>query len=149
MIYELFLFHCVIYLIPLALWNIAEFCIHLLPIRIGCGSVWPFGIHSVVTEQILLVPLQRLGLGRMAQIRWPWLREEVWPLLGFTFRFSSLWICPSAWIKNFCLNCYCAVRAHFEFMEKLGVDKWCFHDRDIAPDGKTLTVCPSFTIYLC
>ncbi|XP_066398152.1 xylose isomerase-like [Miscanthus floridulus] len=23
-------------------------------------------------------------------------------------------------------------------MEKLGVDKWCFHDRDIAPDGKTL-----------
>ncbi|RCV13603.1 hypothetical protein SETIT_2G358800v2 [Setaria italica] len=30
------------------------------------------------------------------------------------------------------------MRAHFEFMEKLGVDKWCFHDRDIAPDGKTL-----------
>uniref|UniRef100_A0A0E0EFX8 Xylose isomerase n=1 Tax=Oryza meridionalis TaxID=40149 RepID=A0A0E0EFX8_9ORYZ len=31
------------------------------------------------------------------------------------------------------------MRAHFEFMEKLGVDRWCFHDRDIAPDGKTLT----------
>jgi len=30
------------------------------------------------------------------------------------------------------------MRAHFEFMEKLGVDRWCFHDRDIAPDGKTL-----------
>ncbi|PWZ06441.1 Xylose isomerase [Zea mays] len=30
------------------------------------------------------------------------------------------------------------MRAHFELMEKLGVDKWCFHDRDIAPDGKTL-----------
>ncbi|PWZ11101.1 Xylose isomerase [Zea mays] len=30
------------------------------------------------------------------------------------------------------------MRAHFEFMEKLGVNKWCFHDRDIAPDGKTL-----------
>ncbi|PWZ08680.1 Xylose isomerase [Zea mays] len=30
------------------------------------------------------------------------------------------------------------MRAHFEFMEKLGVDKWCFYDRDIAPDGKTL-----------
>ncbi|KAL4182105.1 hypothetical protein AMTRI_Chr12g240880 [Amborella trichopoda] len=28
--------------------------------------------------------------------------------------------------------------ANFEFMEKLGVDRWCFHDRDIAPDGKTL-----------
>jgi hypothetical protein len=25
-------------------------------------------------------------------------------------------------------------------MEKLGVDRWCFHDRDIAPDGKTLAV---------
>uniref|UniRef100_A0A453AR51 Xylose isomerase n=2 Tax=Aegilops tauschii subsp. strangulata TaxID=200361 RepID=A0A453AR51_AEGTS len=23
-------------------------------------------------------------------------------------------------------------------MEKLGVERWCFHDRDIAPDGKTL-----------
>jgi xylose isomerase len=32
------------------------------------------------------------------------------------------------------------VKAHFEFMEKLGVDRWCFHDRDIAPDGKTLAV---------
>jgi xylose isomerase len=30
------------------------------------------------------------------------------------------------------------MKAHFEFMEKLGVDRWCFHDRDIAPDGKTL-----------
>ncbi|GKU93004.1 hypothetical protein SLEP1_g6647 [Rubroshorea leprosula] len=30
------------------------------------------------------------------------------------------------------------MRANFEFINKLGVDKWCFHDRDIAPDGKTL-----------
>ncbi|XP_077215246.1 xylose isomerase-like [Tasmannia lanceolata] len=30
------------------------------------------------------------------------------------------------------------MRAHFEFINKLGVDRWCFHDRDIAPDGKTL-----------
>ncbi|PWA76423.1 Xylose isomerase [Artemisia annua] len=30
------------------------------------------------------------------------------------------------------------MRANFEFLEKLGVDRWCFHDRDIAPDGKTL-----------
>ncbi|RVW20301.1 Xylose isomerase [Vitis vinifera] len=30
------------------------------------------------------------------------------------------------------------MRANFEFIEKLGVDLWCFHDRDIAPDGKTL-----------
>lgn len=33
-----------------------------------------------------------------------------------------------------------AVRANFEFLDKLGVDRWCFHDRDIAPDGKTLEV---------
>jgi hypothetical protein len=46
-------------------------------IRIGCGSVLPFGTHSVVLVVILLVPRQRLGLGRMAQIHWPWLREEV------------------------------------------------------------------------
>ncbi|RWR75343.1 xylose isomerase isoform X1 [Cinnamomum micranthum f. kanehirae] len=30
------------------------------------------------------------------------------------------------------------IRANFEFINKLGVDRWCFHDRDIAPDGKTL-----------
>jgi xylose isomerase len=40
-----------------------------------------------------------------------------------------------------------AVRTHFEFMEKLGVDKWCFYDRDIALDGKTLEVCPSLVLY--
>lgn len=32
------------------------------------------------------------------------------------------------------------VRANFEFLDKLGVDFWCFHDRDIAPDGKTIEV---------
>ncbi|KAJ0979748.1 hypothetical protein J5N97_015222 [Dioscorea zingiberensis] len=30
------------------------------------------------------------------------------------------------------------MRALFEFINKLGVERWCFHDRDIAPDGKTL-----------
>ncbi|KAH9615191.1 hypothetical protein KSS87_022844 [Heliosperma pusillum] len=30
------------------------------------------------------------------------------------------------------------MRANFELINKLGVDYWCFHDRDIAPDGKTL-----------
>eukprot|EP01018_Ginkgo_biloba_P015161 Gb_01664 [translate_table: standard] len=30
------------------------------------------------------------------------------------------------------------MKANFEFLTKLGVERWCFHDRDIAPDGKTL-----------
>ena len=30
-------------------------------------------------------------------------------------------------------------RVAFEFMEKLGVDFYCFHDRDVAPEGATLT----------
>jgi len=30
------------------------------------------------------------------------------------------------------------MRANFEFLKKLGVERWCFHDRDIAPDGRTL-----------
>ncbi|ACL70700.1 xylose isomerase [Halothermothrix orenii] len=30
------------------------------------------------------------------------------------------------------------VRAAFEFMSKLGVKYFCFHDRDIAPEGRTL-----------
>jgi xylose isomerase len=31
-----------------------------------------------------------------------------------------------------------AMRANFELIDKLGVDFWCFHDRDIAPGGATL-----------
>lgn len=30
------------------------------------------------------------------------------------------------------------VKVAFEFMEKLGMEYFCFHDRDIAPEGKTL-----------
>ena len=30
------------------------------------------------------------------------------------------------------------VDAGFEFMEKIGIDYFCFHDRDIAPEGKDL-----------
>jgi len=30
------------------------------------------------------------------------------------------------------------IRAAFEFFEKLGVEFYCFHDRDVAPEGKTL-----------
>jgi xylose isomerase len=30
------------------------------------------------------------------------------------------------------------VKVAFEFMEKLGVHYYCFHDRDVAPEGKTL-----------
>jgi xylose isomerase len=30
------------------------------------------------------------------------------------------------------------LRAAFEFFTKLGVGFWCFHDRDIAPEGETL-----------
>jgi xylose isomerase len=31
------------------------------------------------------------------------------------------------------------VRVAFEFMEKLGCPFYCFHDRDVAPEGKTFT----------
>ncbi|KAF8060613.1 hypothetical protein HT031_004790 [Scenedesmus sp. PABB004] len=33
---------------------------------------------------------------------------------------------------------YAAMHANFEFMTKLGVERWCFHDRDIAPEGADL-----------
>ena len=29
-----------------------------------------------------------------------------------------------------------AMRANFELIDKLGVDYWCFHDRDIAPEAR-------------
>jgi len=33
---------------------------------------------------------------------------------------------------------HATLEAAFEFFSKLGVPFWCFHDRDIAPEGKTL-----------
>lgn len=30
------------------------------------------------------------------------------------------------------------VPVFFEFLDKMGIDYYCFHDRDIAPEGKTL-----------
>jgi len=45
------------------------------------------------------------------------------------------------WESDSCSKMHTATRrmhAMFEFMHKLGVDRWCFHDRDIAPEGATL-----------
>ena len=30
------------------------------------------------------------------------------------------------------------VPVFFEFLEKIGADFYCFHDRDVAPEGATL-----------
>jgi xylose isomerase len=30
------------------------------------------------------------------------------------------------------------MQINFEFLKKLGVERWCFHDRDIAPEGSTI-----------
>lgn len=35
-------------------------------------------------------------------------------------------------------NARSRVRVFFEFLEKLQLDYYCFHDRDVAPEGKTL-----------
>jgi len=35
-------------------------------------------------------------------------------------------------------NALSVLRAHFEFVHKLGVEYYTFHDRDIAPEGKTV-----------
>lgn len=49
---------------------------------------------------------------------------------------------PAAWTRQW--NCGSAMeiaehamRANFEFCQKLGVPYYCFHDRDIAPEGAT------------
>lgn len=58
--------------------------------------------------------------------------------LGFLY---ELPLYVTVWLNyNYTCVTYNAVKANFEFINKLGVDRWCFHDRDIAPDGKTLEV---------
>jgi xylose isomerase len=39
---------------------------------------------------------------------------------------------------NSVANAQRRVWACFEFMDKLGVDYYCFHDRDVAPEARTL-----------
>lgn len=57
-------------------------------------------------------------------------------------------MCPSDRVKTNTYSCviFNAVKANFEFIKKLGVNRWCFHDRDIAPDGKTLEVSHSLSL---
>ena len=38
-----------------------------------------------------------------------------------------------------------ASRVAFEFIEKLGVPFYCFHDRDVAPEGKNAGARPTRT----
>uniref|UniRef100_A0A0D3ALE8 xylose isomerase n=1 Tax=Brassica oleracea var. oleracea TaxID=109376 RepID=A0A0D3ALE8_BRAOL len=64
-----------------------------------------------------LVLLPSIGPGKMVPTLCLWLREEVKQTCFMFTTFSIL------------------MRANFEFLKKLGVDWWCFHDRDIAPDG--------------
>lgn len=50
---------------------------------------------------------------------------------------------PAAWIREWNAGspieaAQNALDANFEFVQKLGVDYYCFHDRDIAPEGATL-----------
>jgi len=40
--------------------------------------------------------------------------------------------------SNSVVNAQKRVRVAFEFLEKLGVPHYCFHDRDVAPEGATL-----------
>lgn len=77
----------------------------------------------------------------MVPIHWLWPKEEV-RLADMLIMFTSCLYCII--VYNLKCTCYVisfgTVRANFEFIEKLGVDLWCFHDRDIAPEGKTLEV---------
>ncbi|MEI8315417.1 MAG: xylose isomerase, partial [Verrucomicrobiota bacterium] len=40
--------------------------------------------------------------------------------------------------SNSVANAEARARVAFEFLEKLGVPYYCFHDRDVAPEGATL-----------
>lgn len=94
-----------------------------------------FGIHFVGQEATHLVHQLNIGPGRMVPIHWPWPKGEV-SLINIKHHISRIMRCING---NISVN-NISVRANFEFLEKLGVDMWCFHDRDIAPEGKTLEV---------
>lgn len=126
--------------------------------RTGWGSVLRFGTLSEGLVVTLLVQPQSSGHGKMELTHWLWPKGEVrmyfmifcsklldgiqLNLLGQYY--TILLIIINRYEMIVCDHCSCVnawtVRANFEFINKLGVDRWCFHDRDIAPDGKTLEV---------
>ena len=40
--------------------------------------------------------------------------------------------------SNSIANAQNRVRVFFDFLQKVGIDYYCFHDRDVAPEGATL-----------
>ena len=118
--------------------------------RIGWDSVLHFGIHSVERVPTHLVHPPSFGLGNMVPIQWQWPKGEV-RLKKISHTICRLWcfaklhLFSSVFCSFFSFLFFfffhtIAVRANFEFINKLGVDRWCFHDRDIAPEGKNLEV---------
>ena len=85
---------------------------------------------------------------------WPWedgtnsvamAKRRSKPNLNYPIIYQLVTGCSLCGTK-YLLTVDTTVRANFEFIDKLGVDFWCFHDRDIAPDGKTLEVCNLSTL---
>jgi xylose isomerase len=51
---------------------------------------------------------------------------------------TKLWPWDQAEVSDELERARVRMNANFEFLNKLGVDYWCFHDRDIAPEGESL-----------
>jgi len=99
----------------------------------GVGSKNPFAFKHYNPDEVVAGKTMKEHL-RFGAAYWHVMRNE----LGDPFGAGTAvrpWDDKSESLQN-ALN---RVPVFFEFLDKIGIDYYCFHDRDIAPEGSTLT----------
>lgn len=87
--------------------------------------------HYNATERVDRKPMR--DHLRLAVCRWHTFRNQLSDPFGI-----GTGIRPWDDSSNSLANAQNRVRVAFEFIEKIGAPFYCFHDRDVAPEGKDL-----------
>ncbi|CAL5221632.1 g3856 [Coccomyxa viridis] len=95
----------------------------------GAESTNPLSFHYYNADEVIMGKPMKEWL-RFSVAFWHTMRGDGSDPFGSG---TKLWPWEDAGLDEMELA-YRRMRAMFEFLDKLGVDYWCFHDRDIAPE---------------
>lgn len=98
----------------------------------GTGSTNPFAFKHYNAEEVIMGKTMKEWL-RFGAPYWHVMRNDLSDPFGAGTALMP-WDDSSDSLQN-ALN---RVPVFFEFLDKIGIDYYCWHDRDIAPEGKTL-----------
>jgi len=99
----------------------------------GPGSDNPLAFHHSNADEVVAGKLMRDHL-RFGAAYWHCMRNG----LGDPFGDGTA-LMPWGNGKEILENVLNRVPVFFEFLEKVGIGSYCFHDRDISPEGETLS----------